>query len=85
LHLLMAPQVFGFPFVAPPGLLPEVRDVLRAAFDRTMQDPGFRQDAAKLRLEPDPGKGETLARIAREIYASSPETIARAKQLISSQ
>jgi tripartite-type tricarboxylate transporter receptor subunit TctC len=85
LHLLMAPQVFGFPFVAPPGLLPEVRDMLRLAFDRTMQDPRFREDARKIRLEPDPGKGETLERVAREIYASSPETIARAKQLISSQ
>jgi tripartite-type tricarboxylate transporter receptor subunit TctC len=85
LHLLMAPQVFGFPFIAPPGLLPEVRDTLRAAFDRTMQDPRFQEDARKIRIEVDPGKGETLERIAREIYASSPETIARAKQLISSQ
>ena len=69
LHLLMAPQVFGFPFVAPPGLLPEVRDMLRLAFDRTMQDPRFREDARKIRLEPDPGKGETLERVAREFYA----------------
>jgi tripartite-type tricarboxylate transporter receptor subunit TctC len=83
LHLLMAPQVFGFPFVAPPGLLPEVRDMLRTAFERTMQDPRFREDALKIRLEPDPGKGQELERVARDIYASSPETIARAKQLIS--
>ncbi len=82
LHLLMAPQVFGFPFVAPPGLLPEVRDTLRLAFERTMQDPKFKEDAAKIRLELDPGKGEALERVAREIYASSPEAIARAKQLI---
>lgn len=82
LHLLMAPQVFGFPFVAPPGLLPEVRDMLRLAFDQTMQDTRFRDDAQKIRLELDPGKGAALERVAREIYASSPETIARAKQLI---
>ncbi|HZO47271.1 MAG TPA: hypothetical protein VFB68_15355 [Xanthobacteraceae bacterium] len=83
LHLLMAPQGFGFPFVAPPGLLPEVRDMLRLAFDRTMQDPRFREDMLKVRIETDPGKGETLERIVREVYASSPETVARAKQLIS--
>jgi tripartite-type tricarboxylate transporter receptor subunit TctC len=82
LHILMAPQVFGFPFVAPPGLLPEVRDMLRAAFDQTMQDPRFREDARKIRLEPDPGKGQDLERVARDIYASSPEAVARAKQLI---
>ncbi|MPZ37861.1 MAG: hypothetical protein GEU95_07315 [Rhizobiales bacterium] len=82
LHLLVAPQVFGFPFAAPPGLLPDVRDTLRTAFERTMQDPRFREDARKIRLEPDPGKGQELERVAREIYSSSPETVARAKQLI---
>jgi tripartite-type tricarboxylate transporter receptor subunit TctC len=83
LLLLMAPQVFGFPFVAPPGLLPEVRDTLRDAFDRTMQDPRFKDDARKIRIEPDPGKGRELERVAREIYATSGDVIARAKQLIS--
>ena len=58
--------------------------MLRTAFDRTMQDPRFREDARKIRIELDPGKGETLERVAREIYASSPETIARAKELIAS-
>ncbi len=82
LGLLLAPQLFGFPFVAPPGLLPDVRDLLRAAFDRTMQDPRFKEDALKLRLELEPGKGAALERIVRQLYLASPETIARAKALI---
>jgi tripartite-type tricarboxylate transporter receptor subunit TctC len=82
LGLLVAPQLFGFPFVAPPGLLPEVRDLLRDAFDRAVQDPRFKEDAAKLRLELDPGKGEALERIVQQIYQATPEVIERAKALI---
>jgi tripartite-type tricarboxylate transporter receptor subunit TctC len=81
-RLLMAPQVFGFPFAAPPGLLPEVRDLLRKAFDLTMQDQRFRDDAVRVRLEPDPGQGQELERVARVIFAAPPEIIARARQLI---
>jgi tripartite-type tricarboxylate transporter receptor subunit TctC len=82
LRLLMAPQVFGFPFAAPPGLLPEVRDMLRNAFDKTMTDPQFRDDATKIKLDPAPVAGAELERTAREAYSSSPETVARAKALI---
>ena len=51
LRMLMTRQMFGFPFAAPPGLLPEVRDLLRTAFVKTMQDPQVREDAAKIKLE----------------------------------
>ena len=84
LHLLMAPQVFGFPFVAPPGLLPEVRDMLRLAFDRTMQDPRFRDDISRSGSSPTPARARPSS-VLCAIYASVPETVARAKQLISSQ
>ena len=49
LRLLMTRQIFGFPFAAPPGLLPEVRDLLRDGFVKTMQDPAVREDAARSR------------------------------------
>ena len=83
LRVLMTRQVFGFPFAAPPGLLPEVRDLLRSAFVKTMQDPQVREDALKIKLELAPVAGETLERAARDAYAASPEAIARAKELIS--
>lgn len=82
LRLLVAPQIFGFPFVAPPGLLPEVRDLLRAAFDRAMRDPAVRDDAAKIRFELDPVPGAALERTAAEVSSIPPEVIARAKELI---
>jgi tripartite-type tricarboxylate transporter receptor subunit TctC len=82
LRVLMTRQIFGFPFAAPPGLLPEVRDMLRAAFVKTMQDPAVREDALKIKLELAPVSGETLERAARAAFAASPEAIARAKELI---
>jgi protein-S-isoprenylcysteine O-methyltransferase Ste14/tripartite-type tricarboxylate transporter receptor subunit TctC len=82
LRVLLTPQLFGFPFASPPGLLPRVRDTLRKAFVQTMQDPQVRQEAKKIRLELAPVSGEALERAAREAYAASPAAVARAKELI---
>jgi len=82
LRILMTRQIFGFPFAAPPGLSPEVRDVLRTAFVKTMQDPAVREDAAKIKFELAPVAGETLERAAHAAFSASPEVIARAKELI---
>ncbi len=82
LRLLMTPQVFGFPFAAPPGLLPEVRDLLRTAFEKTMADPHVREDAVKIKVELAPVSGEALQRAAHEAETASPEAVARAKALV---
>jgi tripartite-type tricarboxylate transporter receptor subunit TctC len=83
LRVLMTRQIFGFPLAAPPHLLPEVRDLLRQAFDQTMQDPATREDARKIKLELAPIKGETIERAVLDAYSAAPEVIARAKALIS--
>jgi hypothetical protein len=82
LRILMTRQIFGFPFAAPPGLLPEVRALLRTAFVKTMQDPAVHEDAARIKLDLDPVSGETLERAAHSAFAASPEAIARAKELV---
>jgi tripartite-type tricarboxylate transporter receptor subunit TctC len=82
LGVLLLPQAFGFPFAAPPGLLPEVTDMLRAAFQQTMRDPQFVMEAKKIKLELQPVRGEDLQRLARDAFAASPQIIARAKELI---
>jgi tripartite-type tricarboxylate transporter receptor subunit TctC len=74
--------VFGFPFAAPPHLSAELRDTLRMAYEQMLRDPQFIEDARKLKLDIRPVRGEELERAARAAYASSPEAIARAQQLI---
>ena len=44
--------------------------------------PAVREDAVKIKLELAPVSGEKLERAAHAAYAASPETIARAKELI---
>lgn len=81
-RVLMTRQIFGFPFAAPPGVLPEVRVLLRTAFAKTLQDPGVREDAARIKLDLAPVDGEVLERAAREADNASPDVIARAKALM---
>ncbi|MGH6769545.1 MAG: methyltransferase [Xanthobacteraceae bacterium] len=82
LRVLLTPQVFGFPFAAPPSLLPQVRNLLRAAFVKTMQNPEVREEAKKIRLTLAPVNGETLEHAAKDAYAASPAVVARAKELM---
>jgi tripartite-type tricarboxylate transporter receptor subunit TctC len=82
LGVLLLPQAFGFPFAAPPDLRPEVTGLLRTAFQQTVSDPQLIKEAKKMKLELEPVRGEDLQRLARDTYAASPQTIARAKELI---
>jgi tripartite-type tricarboxylate transporter receptor subunit TctC len=82
LRIILLPTVFGFPFAAPPQLLPEVRTTLRIAFEHMLQDPQFKEEAHKMKFDTRPVSGADLERAARAAYASSQEAIARAKELI---
>jgi tripartite-type tricarboxylate transporter receptor subunit TctC len=82
LAVILLPQAFGFPFAAPPGLLPEVSAMLRNAFAQTMRDPQLVEEAARIKMELRPVRGEELQRLITEAYTAPPETIARARQLI---
>jgi tripartite-type tricarboxylate transporter receptor subunit TctC len=82
LAVILLPQAFGFPFAAPPGLLPEVSAMLRDAFAQTMRDPQLIEEAQKIKMELRPVRGEELQRLIQEAHAAAPETIARARALI---
>jgi tripartite-type tricarboxylate transporter receptor subunit TctC len=73
---------FGRPLLAPPALLPERVRILREAFDRTMTDPDFLAEAARLNMDIKPLGGEALQKIATDVVQSRPEDLARAKELI---
>ena len=85
LNVLLTPQIFGFPFAAPPALRPEVRDIWRTAFDRTMQDPQVAEEARKIKLTLAPVSGVELERAAHAAFSASPEAIAHAKALVAPQ
>jgi hypothetical protein len=73
---------FGRPLLAPPNVPRERIDILRQAFDRTMKDPEFLAEAARLNMDIKPLAGTELQRIATDVVQSRPEDLARAKELI---
>ena len=69
LRLAFTAQLWGRPYVAPPGLPPERARALRDAFQETMRDPAFLADAKKLNFDIVPLSGEEMARLIAALYA----------------
>ncbi len=79
---ISSPTEMGRPFVAPPGVPSNRLVALKAAFDRTVQDPNFRRDVAKLQLKLQVTTGEQLARIVAELYETPASVVKKAIALM---
>jgi tripartite-type tricarboxylate transporter receptor subunit TctC len=82
LELLMAPDAFAWPFVAPPGVPADRITLLRQAFDATMTDPDFLKDAKQARLEINPLNGEAMQAKIEHILGFDASVVARAKEMV---
>ncbi|MBX9740377.1 MAG: hypothetical protein K2X62_09905 [Beijerinckiaceae bacterium] len=70
LRLLSAPVAIGRPLFTTPGVPSERLAMLRKAFDDTMKDPAFLDEAKKQNLDIAPSSGEELQKIVAEILAT---------------
>jgi tripartite-type tricarboxylate transporter receptor subunit TctC len=75
-------ELFGRPFVLPPGVPAERVAAMRKAFMAAMRDPDLLADAKKQRLEINPLSGEDVQKLVAKIYAMPPEIVARAKEAL---
>jgi tripartite-type tricarboxylate transporter receptor subunit TctC len=82
IDFLYAGQGIGRPFVAPPGLAPDVLKMLRDAFDATMRDPEFLADVKKQKFDLDPENGQSLARLIDKIYATPKPIVDKVTSLV---
>lgn len=82
-EMIVSQQVFGRPYIAPPGVNPAQLKLLREAFAATMKDPEFLADTEKGRLDVTPSTGERVQGVVEKLYATPKETIKRAKEIIS--
>ena len=82
LKLLSAPTTIGRPIFAPPGVPADRVAALRAAFDATMQDIAFVEEAKKAKLDLRPVGGDELQRIVGEIVATPPRVVERLKVVL---
>ena len=81
-ELVISQQVFQRSYIAPPGLPAEQLGTLRSAFDATMGDKQFLDDAEKARLDISPLSGTKVQDLVQKLYATPKEVIVRARQAI---
>jgi tripartite-type tricarboxylate transporter receptor subunit TctC len=82
LKLIVSRQGIARPFAAPPGLLPERIETLRAAFDATMRDPDFLTEMRSQALDVRPLGGGAVQALMRDIYASPPDVVKLARDIL---
>jgi tripartite-type tricarboxylate transporter receptor subunit TctC len=79
LELLYSQEVFGRPFVLPPGT-PDARvAALRKAFMDTLADKDVQAEAKMQKLDLNPLPGDEVQRLVAKVYAFPPAIVARAK------
>jgi tripartite-type tricarboxylate transporter receptor subunit TctC len=81
-ELVVTQQVFGRPYVAPPGTPADRVEILRRAFDATMKDKAFLEDAEKARIDINPSPGLKVQQVVEKVYAAPRPIIDLAKDLV---
>ena len=71
----------GRPYMLPPGVPPEVVHAMRRAFDATVKDPLFHQEAAKIGVVITHKTGEEIEDLIMKAAATPKEIIDRANEL----
>ena len=82
IELVISQQVFQRSYIAPPGLPAEPLATLRSAFDATMSDQQFLEDAEKMRIDISPLSGAKVQELVQKLYAAPKDIVARARQAI---
>jgi tripartite-type tricarboxylate transporter receptor subunit TctC len=70
------------PVFAPPEVPAERLAALRAAFDATMRDPQYLEEARRIGLEVNPLGGEGIAALIREVQATPQPVVDRLRELL---
>lgn len=82
LNLLLASGEIARPYTMSLAVPPESVTILRRAFDQTMKDAKFLEEADKQKLPIYPVSGQDAATLVGSIYGSSPEIVAAARESI---
>jgi tripartite-type tricarboxylate transporter receptor subunit TctC len=82
MDLIYSSEIFGRPYVLPPGVPPDRVAALRKAFMDTLRDPELLAEGQKAGLDLDPISGEELQSIAAKMYATPADVVERAKQAV---
>ncbi len=81
-ELVIGQQLFGRPYIAPPGTPVEAVKILRAAFEAALGDPELLADAEKVRIDILPAGGERVQQGVDRIYGAPKNIVEKAKNAI---
>ena len=81
-ELVISQTVFHRSYIAPPGTPAAQLDTLRTAFDATMIDKAFLEDAEKLRVDIAPLSGAKVQDLVAKLYTTPKDVVERAKKAI---
>lgn len=81
-RLLGAAEQVGRPLVTTPGVPADRVAALRAAFDKTMTDPAFLEEAKKSNIEVEPVSGVELQNVIAEVMKTPASVVAKAKSYL---
>lgn len=82
LKLISTSATIGRSIVSTPGVPAERVEALRRAFDATMKDPRFLEEAARAKIDYNPMTGEALERIVADVMATPRPLADRLAELI---
>jgi tripartite-type tricarboxylate transporter receptor subunit TctC len=82
LKLVYTQEIFGRPYVLPPGVPAERVAALRKAFFDTLADPALRAEAAKMRVDIAPIAGDEIQALVAKMYATPRPIVQRARQAL---
>ena len=81
-ELIVSQQVFQRPFIAPPETPARRVQILRDAFEATMNDGDFLTDAANLKLSISPLGGAEVSSLVDRLYASPTDVVEQMAQAV---
>jgi len=85
LKLVFSRQEFAWPFAAPPDIPSDRLQALRSAFDATLKDPEFLEDAKRTALDVNPVSAAEIEKLIDDLYASPDDLIAKVRRLTTAQ
>jgi tripartite-type tricarboxylate transporter receptor subunit TctC len=82
LELIFSRQTMAYPFAAPPGVAPARVDALRRAFNETISDSAYIDEAKRLGMSVNLVTGQEIQEIITQAFLAPPEIIEKARAAI---
>ena len=82
MELILSAQLWGRPFLLPPGVPADRVAAARKGFTAMMRDPEFLADAKKANVDIDVVTGDEIDTVLKRVYATPPETVEAVRKAI---